>query len=202
MNDDLASVKRVITRQCDYCKSEVLEGATRCPNCQSFLGLTGKIRNATAELAIVSLSVSIIALSLPLIQTSLLPQHSNLIVSVLRPNESKFEFVISNNGNRTAAITEAGLEFSTTYKGKKLNNWVLLDNATYRAILIEPEKSYRFASEISSGLPPLQPNPGVETEAPALLKKLPEDCTLKVVYIDFDGSEKIARKPYRCFAPG
>jgi hypothetical protein len=127
-----------------------------------------------------------------------MPQHSDLVVSVLRPSGSKFEFVVSNKGNRSAAITEAGLEYSITFHGKKLDNWVLLEGGAYKSTVIDPEKSYRFAPEMSSGLPPDQPNPGVEAELPMVAKSLPENCALKLVYIDFDGTEKVIRKPYRC----
>ncbi|MBK7000567.1 MAG: hypothetical protein IPH35_11575 [Rhodoferax sp.] len=187
------------TQQCPYCKSDISREAKKCPRCRSFLGWIGRVRNATTELTIISLTVSILALALPSIQKSLLPQRSDIVVSVLRPYGLRFEFIVSNKGNRPAAITEAGVEFPSTHNGKMLQNWVLLDRAAY-ATLIEPEKSYRFGPEIMSGLPPQQPSPGMETEAPTLLNLLPENCKLKVVYIDFDGSEKVIRKPYRCAA--
>jgi hypothetical protein len=184
---------------CRHCKSDIDKSAAKCPHCQSFIGRLGWLRNATNELSAVSLLVAVIALSLPAIK-SLLPQKSDLVVAVLKAEGQTFEFMVSNNGNRPAAITQAGLEFPIIQKENHLSSWVILEESGFRSILIEPEKSYRFASKVMSGLPPLQANPGMSEELPAIFKTIPENCSLKLVYRDFDGSEHITRKPYRCFA--
>lgn len=186
---------------CRYCKSEIDESASKCPRCRSFLGRFGWVKNATTELSVLSIVVSIFALSLPAIKL-LMPQNSDLVVSVLNSEGPTFQFMVSNKGNRPAAITEAALEFPSNHKGQTLKHWVRLEESGFKSLVIEPDKAYRFSSDVMSGLPPLQPSPGLAVEAPVLLKTLPENCSLKVVYVDFAGVEKVIRKPYRCAAAG
>jgi len=186
---------------CRYCRSEIPADALKCPRCRSFLSRFSWARNATTELSLLSLAVSVLALSLPAIK-ALLPQRSDLTVSVLKAEGKRFEFMVSNRGNRPAAITQAGIEFPSHQNGSTLSNWVRLEESQFGPQMIEPEKSYRFSADVMSGLPPLQLNPGVAAEAPKLVHVFPENCSLKLVYVDFRGTETVLRTPYRCLASG
>lgn len=199
MTDENTTATVTERHVCRYCKSDIERTSLKCPRCMSFLGRLGWLRNATTELSILSVLVAVFALSLPAIK-SLLPQKSELIVAVLKAEGRTFEFMVSNNGNRSAAIIQAGLEFPSHHNEKSLGHWVRLEESGFRSIMIEPEKSYRFASDVMSGLPPMQPNPGLSVEIPTVIKTLPENCALKVIYVDFNGSENVIRKPYRCVA--
>lgn len=184
---------------CKYCKSDIERGAIKCPRCRSFLGRLGWLRNATTELSILSIVIAVFALSLPAIKL-LLPQKSELTVTVLKSEGKTFEFMVSNKGNRPAVIIQGELEFPSTYKGDHLVNWVRLEEHDFRQIIIEPEKTYRFASDTMSGIAPLQPNPGLSVDISSVIQAIPENCSLKLVYVDFNGSENVISKPYRCFA--
>jgi hypothetical protein len=184
--------------ECQYCCSEIESTATKCPRCRSYLGRLSWLRNATTEFSVISVLVAVLALSLPAIK-SLLPQKSQLVVAILKSEGTSFEFMVSNMGNRPAAITQAGLEFTSTHNGKQISHWTRLEESDFRSSMVEPGKAYRFSADSMSGLPPMQPNPGVSEEVPELMKNMPKKCSLKLVYADFDGSEKIIREPYRCF---
>lgn len=184
---------------CIYCKSDIEKDTIKCPRCLSFVGRFRWFRNATTALSVLSIVIAVFALALPAIKL-LLPQKPELAVTVLKAEGKTFEFMVSNTGNRPAVIIQAGLEFPSTYKGNHLANWVRLEENSFSQIIIEPEKTYRFTSDTMSGLAPLQPNPGLSVELPLVIQTIPENCSLKIVYVDFNGFENVVNKPYRCLA--
>jgi hypothetical protein len=92
---------------CPECKQPVLEGATICAGCKSYLDWRRFLVFGQTTLALLVALIAVLTAFIPVLRDVLTPKDSNLSFNYQGPTSFGFEVLISNTGIRPAVLHNA-----------------------------------------------------------------------------------------------
>lgn len=91
-------------RRCSTCCSDIHSAAKKCTACGSYQDWRRHLQISSSVLALLVALVSVIALSLPMIDRMITPEESKTVLSYHGTSGDKFYFVASNSGNKSGVV--------------------------------------------------------------------------------------------------
>jgi hypothetical protein len=173
--------------KCKECKAELNEGATRCSSCGSHQDWRSHVQSVELLFGLVLAILTLLAAQ-P-IKNFLLGTSPSIRSAVLKANEERVWFVLSNSGNGDAVIEN--IRINANKHGKGAWDTVLeIDNLEER--LLKPGE-VRIVSVLHKHKIPQLLIPGEVSNGNK------DDCSLSVAYYELNDYHVMTGNRFRCY---
>jgi hypothetical protein len=179
----------VISR-CKDCKSELNPGATKCAACGS--QQSGFRRWASPFPIAFGYAVTVFTiLNFPQIKDMWESKRAEITVSTVGSDPMSFVFMVSNTGNRPAAINSVDVR-STIRDGKPIWYFVY---SPLSGTLLKPGEAALAKAEKNNALPS---DNTYAFQSTGMDKKMSPNCVLEVDIVQMDGRREQINHPFYC----
>lgn len=135
------------TKSCKFCKTEIVETASVCPQCHNFQKLPKWLPFGTPYFALLLSVLSILAILYEAFTRFTATDDSDVAVSYIDRSDVTVPLLVSNSGTRPAVIGSSGmLEMSLKLDGKLTNYffWFSLSNSSRENLILPEGKSRQY----------------------------------------------------------
>jgi hypothetical protein len=167
------------TKRCKICKEPINSEARKCIHCQSDQGWRSRLSVSTAMMSLLVALVSVLTVAIPVIKTLVTPENSELVFAPQGATAETISVLVSNKGIRAGSVRSGAVV---------LDDGALLILHIYGMAKNEPKIIEPGKTEL------------IKLYSVAHLEEIPtpNQCTLRLVHMDFRGTRGEAQATLDC----